>query len=264
MLKLSHMKQFFTKIFVSLAVVASALTMATMAQSTPVYADGGDTASTFSCRYLLGMKSWDCGVKDFNSTENLTTNIWIIASNVLTDMTVVATYLVLGFVIYGGYLYIFASGDTGKVMNAKKTLTRAFIGLAIVLLSNVILNTIRIALVGSDGALVDCVNQNCVNPGETGASNLARNLIQWFIGTAGIVAAIYVVIGGVGYLTSSGDSAKLQKSKNAITYALIGLVIVALAEIITTFVFNLINDSNTTSSITTTLIAKELPHEQIS
>lgn len=248
------MKQIFTKIALSLAIIATSLFATTITTTQPVHAAS-------NCRYLLGMTSWDCNTVEYNSTDSLTRNVWTIASNVLTDMTVAATYLVLGFVIYGGYLYIFASGDASKVMAGKKTLTRAFIGLAIVLLSNVILNTIRIALVGQNGGFVNCTSQDCV--GGTDGSNLAHNLITWFIGTAGIVAAIYVVVGGVGYITSSGDSGKLQKSKNTILYSLIGLAIVALAQIITAFVFNMIEDADTSSFTTTTLIAKEQSYEKI-
>ena len=55
------------------------------------------------------------------------------------------------------------------------------------------------------------------------------------------------------YITSNGDSNKLQTAKNIIKYSLIGLVIVALAEIITGFMTDVIvdakNDAKETSII---------------
>ena len=66
-------------------------------------------------------------------------------------------------------------------------------------------------------------------------------MIKWFIGVAGVVSAIYVVIGGIGYMTSSGDAGKLQKAKNTIFYALIGLAIVAISLVADAFVTDLIN-----------------------
>lgn len=205
------------------------------------------------CTYLLGMVSWNCHVS-INDEESLKTGIWTIVANVLTDLTVIAAYLVIGYVIYGGYQYMFSNGDPGKVANGKKTLTQAFIGLAIVMLSNVILNTIRIALVGSNGSFADdCVSGSCADP-----NTMVTNAIQWVIGVAGVVSAIFVVVGGISYATSAGDSSKLQKAKQTILYALIGLIIVALAEIITAFVSNMIRtaDQNAFNNITT--IAKEI------
>ncbi|MBQ2695571.1 hypothetical protein IJG04_02985 [Candidatus Saccharibacteria bacterium] len=254
------MKRVCRKILLGLFVVVLAGCFA--GGSNMVYADDGGTngdTTLGSCRYLLGMTSWDCGVPTINNEAELTASVWIIASNILVDLTVLAAYLVVGYVIYGGYLYILSSGDPSKMAMGKKTLTQAFIGLAIVLLSNVILSTIRIALLGQGGMFAT----NCAIDGatcNTDATSLVTNLLQWVIGVGGIVAAIFVLIGGIGYVTSSGDPSKLQKAKTTIIYALIGLVIVALAEIITAFVSNLVREANTTSYIDssqTIIIAKE-------
>ncbi len=47
-----------------------------------------------------------------------------------------------GFIIYGGFLYITAAGDDGKVENAKKILMYAVIGILVILLSFALVNTI--------------------------------------------------------------------------------------------------------------------------
>ena len=196
-------------------------------------------ASYGSCdTFFLGLVPWHCNVKENPSSETeLTDNIITIAGNIFTDITIIASYLVVGYVIYGGYLYMFSSGDPSKAMAGKKTLLHAFIGLAIVVFSSVILNTIRLVFIGS-GNLADCATTGC-----TDASTLVTNLIQWVIGVAGLVSAVFIVIGGVGYITSAGEPNKLQKSKQTIIYALIGLVIVGLAEAITLFVSNLIENA---------------------
>ncbi|MBR3386475.1 hypothetical protein IKG68_02820 [Candidatus Saccharibacteria bacterium] len=238
------MKTLFKKIFLTLSIVFVASAAIDFTNPTPVQAE---------CRSLFGMTSWDCGLADPWTQANLTSNIVLIASNILTDLTVIATYLTIGFVIYGGYMYIFSAGDTTKVAAGKKTLTRAFIGLAIVLLSNVILNTIRIAFLGSSGSFArDCVNTACVDE-----VSFVTNAINWFIGTAGAVALVFVFIGGIGYLTSSGDAAKLQKAKNTIIYALIGLAIAGLSLTITAFASNLIRQADDVAIYNNTIIAKE-------
>ncbi len=45
-------------------------------------------------------------------------------------------------------------------------------------------------------------------------------------------------------MTSSGEAAKVEKAKKTILYAIIGLAIVALAEVITGFVSNIIKGAS--------------------
>ncbi len=223
--------------------------------------DSSSNSYNYSCRSFLGLTSWDChlGPNAWNSEANMTISVWVIASNISNDLVVIAAYLVLGYVIYGGYQYMFAAGEVGKTATGKKTLLHAFIGLAVVMSAKIIVSTLHIVLIGKAGSGTfseNCIDASCVdNPAE-----LVNGLIQWVIGIAGIVAVIFLVLGGITYITSSGDLPKLQKAKNTILYALIGLAIVGLAEIITAFVGNAIRSSVTTS-YNSTIIAKELSHE---
>ena len=52
----------------------------------------------------------------------------------------------------------------------------------------------------------------------------------------GVVAVIMIIIGGLKYITSSGDSNNVSSAKNTILYAIIGLVVVVLAQVIVRFV----------------------------
>ena len=67
------------------------------------------------------------------------------------------------------------------------------------------------------------------------------NILNPIIGSLGLVAVVFVVVGGINYMTSAGDAAKTQKAKNTILYALIGLVVCALAFAIVNFVIGKIN-----------------------
>lgn len=203
--------------------------------------DGRDGTA---CTGFLGLTSWDCGVH-ISDENSLKAGIWQIVANIASDITIIAAYLVLGYVIYGGYLYIFSAGEATKAATGKKALTQAFIGLAIVMSAYIIMNSIRIALLGTSGAF------NCdlsSGKGCISANSVVTNAIQWVIGIAGIVAAIFVVYGGIAYVTSGGDPNKLSKAKQIITYALIGLAIVGLAEVITAFVSNTIRNANAGTS----------------
>lgn len=63
-----------------------------------------------------------------------------------------------------------------------------------------------------------------------------QNIVSAIIVVMGIVAVIFIVVGGVQYITSSGDAAKTKKAKDTILYACIGLIISALAFAIVNFV----------------------------
>ena len=228
------MNNFFKKIVLFLSIIAAVSATSNLVSTTSVFADGTRLDGS-ACTYFGGLVNWDCGVSDINNEESLKSGIATIATNILTDITVIAAYLVLGYVIYGGYLYMFSSGDPGKAAAGKKTLTQAFIGLAIVLSAYTIFGAIRIALIG---------NQSYDFFNGTDGGTMITNLIQWVVGISGAVAAIFIVVGAFGYITANGDPGKLQKAKTTILYALIGLVIVALAEVLTAFISNLVNESN--------------------
>ncbi len=207
------------------------------------------------CNYFLGMVSWDCHVKKIENESALKSGIWTIVSNIASDITIIASYLVIAYVIYGGYLYTFSRGEPAKVAEGKKTLTQAFIGLGIVLSASVIVNTIRLAL--GVNLAKDCTQAGkCINDANT----MVVNYINWVIGIAGVMSLIFVVYGGALYITSTGDPGKVKQAKNMIMYSLIGLAIVALAATITAFVSQSIREANENALIKTTLISKEV-HE---
>lgn len=62
------------------------------------------------------------------------------------------------------------------------------------------------------------------------------NIINAVIGVLGLIAVVVVIIGGVQYMTSSGDAGKVKKAKDTILYGIIGLVICVLAFAIVNFV----------------------------
>lgn len=69
-------------------------------------------------------------------------------------------------------------------------------------------------------------------------NTLITNIVNIFSIVVGIIAVIMIIVGGFKYITSSGDSGNVTSAKNTIMYAIIGLVIVALAQIIVRFVLN--------------------------
>ena len=62
------------------------------------------------------------------------------------------------------------------------------------------------------------------------------NILNTFYFFAGVIAVALIVYAGFLFVTSAGDSGKVAKAKNTITAAVIGLVIIMLAFVITRFV----------------------------
>ncbi len=67
-------------------------------------------------------------------------------------------------------------------------------------------------------------------------TGIAQQVIRIFSYVVGIISVIMVIVGGFQYVTSGGDSGKVTTAKNTIMYALIGIVIVALSQIMVNFV----------------------------
>lgn len=66
-----------------------------------------------------------------------------------------------------------------------------------------------------------------------------QGVIQVLVTLAGLVSAGFFVWGGIGYITSSGDPEKLDRSKKTIVYSAIGLAIVLGAFVLSTVVTQL-------------------------
>lgn len=67
-------------------------------------------------------------------------------------------------------------------------------------------------------------------------NGLLTDIINIFSVIVGIIAVIMIIVAGLRYITSGGKQESVTSAKNTILYAVIGLVIVALAQIIVKFV----------------------------
>jgi len=84
-------------------------------------------------------------------------------------------------------------------------------------------------------------NSGACGSGQVEAStvqlnNLVTSIISLLSWAIGVVAVFMIIVGGFKYITSGGDSAGVTAAKNTILYAIIGLVIVALSQLIVRFI----------------------------
>lgn len=65
-----------------------------------------------------------------------------------------------------------------------------------------------------------------------------RQVVNVILFVLGAIAVIMIIIGGIRYVVSAGDSSAITGAKNTILYAVIGLVVAILAFAIVNFVVN--------------------------
>lgn len=79
----------------------------------------------------------------------------------------------------------------------------------------------------------------CAAPsGSTSVDTVVKRSINLFSAIIGIIAVVMIMVGGLKYITSQGDPNATATAKNTILYAAIGLVVVALAQVIVRFVIS--------------------------
>ena len=90
-------------------------------------------------------------------------------------------------------------------------------------------------------------------PSVDSVIKLGINILSLVVGVASVVM---IIIGGLKYVTSSGDSSSVTSAKNTILYAIVGLVIVALAQIIVKFVLNKVDPKAAVNSYNISITTK--------
>ena len=69
--------------------------------------------------------------------------------------------------------------------------------------------------------------------------NFIRSIIQVLAGLAGLIATGFFVIGGFGYITSSGNPEHLDRAKRTLLWSGIGLAIVIAAFVVSNIIVQL-------------------------
>jgi|GEM_PF-2993754 hypothetical protein len=128
------------------------------------------------------------------------------------------------FLVIAGIQYITSLGDPEKTQKAKTQALYSILGL--ILASSAFL---IIGIVSFAPSMTPTITILAV-------TNLIRPYLSAVLGLMGFIATIYIVIGGYNYISSQGDEQAVSTAKKQILYAIIGLVIAGLAEIIITAV----------------------------
>lgn len=66
-------------------------------------------------------------------------------------------------------------------------------------------------------------------------------IVNILLTIAGLIAALYLIYGGVRYITSQGEEKTAEEAKKTIIYALLGLIIIGLAAVTVNFIVSAIS-----------------------
>jgi threonine/homoserine/homoserine lactone efflux protein len=83
-----------------------------------------------------------------------------------------------------------------------------------------------------------------------GTGNVLGTFISLFFVIAAIIAVIYLVYGGIKYITSRGDKTEVENARNQIIAAIVGLILVFLAFFLINFVLGFLIPGFNISNIT--------------
>lgn len=92
-----------------------------------------------------------------------------------------------------------------------------------------------------DGTEVTDLSQCTGIDSTNNQNNLMETLsiiINVVLGVIGFIAVVMIILGGISFITSQGDTAKVTKARNTILYGVIGLVVAILAFAIVNFVLS--------------------------
>lgn len=90
----------------------------------------------------------------------------------------------------------------------------------------------------------------CGTNGLSSVTDIIIRVTNWVLGISGAVAVLFIIYGGILYITSAGNEKQADSAKKTLTVAIIGVIVILLSKVIITLVANTINGVSTTTITT--------------
>lgn len=210
------------------------------------------TAAAACTSSFLTFPAWYDGVIDQSTCEvkspsvdknggGLPEFIFRIVLNIIEIALQLVAYAAAGYLIYGGFKYLTSAGSADRVTSGRKIIINALVGLVISFMSVAIVNLVTANIDGaaagkcntSAGAKID---PNCVGIAKVDSNKAVAGILTTVYYAAGAASVIVIIVSSIFYIISQGDPSKTKRAKDGILYAVVGLVLVLVAFIITNFV----------------------------
>jgi hypothetical protein len=156
------------------------------------------------------------------------TNLWLIGLAILDILLRVAGFIAVVSIVIAGFELIRSEGNTEKATNARQRLINSLIGLAIAAGA-----TALVVFVGNTaGGGGASSGLPTVQPTQAKINDILNALFV----IIGAVAVLFIVLAGVRLVASGDNPTKVSEAKRQILYAVLGLVVVAMAGTLVNFV----------------------------
>lgn len=93
-----------------------------------------------------------------------------------------------------------------------------------------------LAPAGVANAAIDPLAESCKNSNsalckskDDNVTDTVGDIVNILLWAIGLLSVVMIIVGGIFYVISAGDSGKVAKAKNTIMYAVVGLIVALLA-----------------------------------
>lgn len=231
------------KVTIVLLILAMILVPVVLFTAPTTAKKGSSSSSTVTCNdpgkgLGLGLPHWYRGLCSEGTSLDLSgmeigTIITIIVLNIVDILLHVIGIVTVLYIIRAGFMYMIATGNSSKQAAAITSLTNAITGLSIAALSSVIVGFVSANISGK--AQKDSYGLQTASFGD-----IVQNALNSAYFFAGAISIIILIVAGLIYATSAGNSQNVKKAQSAMIGAIVGLVIVIFAYAITNFVLGIV------------------------
>ncbi len=189
------------------------------------------------------------GVDRAASTAGITTAVppAALVGNFINAILGVVGIVFVIVLIYAGILYMTAEGAEEKVVQAKRMISAALIGIVIIVAAYAISIFVITQLTKVVGFITTAyaagASETLEGLGKAGgaagfgatpqtSAELIANVISAILALTGIVFVIILVYGGILYLTAQGEEERVTKAKQMMANAVIGIIIIVAASLV--------------------------------
>jgi len=148
-------------------------------------------------------------------------------------MLQLAAGLSLIYIVIAAVRLTTSSGDPQAIAAGRKTIIFAIVGLIISVMGLVITSIIQTEAARIAGS----------SDPFFGGDGIVTVVVEKLSFAVGVASVIMLIIGGLRYITSGGQPQSAQAARNTIIYAIIGLVVAFVAQMLVSFVLTRIGSS---------------------
>ena len=94
---------------------------------------------------------------------------------------------------------------------------------------------------------------------ESSLATVIGRVIGAVLGLVGVLLLVMMIYGGILYMSSGGNEDQISTAKKVLSYAVLGIIIVSLAFLLTYYIVNVLFSSNSSSSSGSPTGGRELP-----